>query len=109
MQQLQQERSEINKQLNKALQLAKDRGKAYAKAEQAYRCRQRQEILEERANGMPVTIISDVVKGHEEVSKLRLERDIAKTLYETAREAINVKKIQLRMVEDDIAAVRRGV
>ena len=78
------------------------RGRAYAQAEHDYRISMRKKILEERAKGTPVTIISDLCRGDPEVAKLRLERDIAKTVYESAQEAINGFKLQIRILDSQI-------
>lgn len=78
------------------------RGKAYAQAEHDYRVAMRKKILDERAKGTPVTIISDVCRGDPEVAKLRLERDIALTVYESAQEAINGFKLQIRILDSQI-------
>lgn len=78
------------------------RGRAYAQAEHDYRVAMRKKILDERAKGTPVTIISDLCRGDPEVAKLRLERDIAKTVYESAQEAINGFKLQIRILDSQI-------
>lgn len=78
------------------------RGKAYAQAEHDYRVAMRQKILAERSKGTPVTIISDLCRGDPEVAKLRLERDIALTVYESAQEAINGFKLQIRILDSQI-------
>lgn len=78
------------------------RGKAYAQAEHDYRVFMRKKILEERAKGTPVTIISDLCRGDPEVAKLRLERDIALTIYESAKEAIAGYKLQIRIIDSQI-------
>lgn len=78
------------------------RGKAYAQAEHDFRVALRKKILEERSKGTPVTIINDVCRGDPEVAKLRLERDIALTVYESAQEAINGFKLQIRILDSQI-------
>lgn len=78
------------------------RGRAYAQAEHDYRVAMRKRILEERAGGTPVTIISDLCRGDPEVAKLRLERDIALTVYESAKEAIQTFKLQIRILDAQI-------
>lgn len=78
------------------------RGRAYAQAEHDYRVAMRKKVLEERANGTPVTIISDVCRGDPQIAKLRLERDIALTVYESAQEAINGYKLQIRILDSQI-------
>ena len=78
------------------------RGRAYAQAEHDYRVAMRQKILEERANGTPVTIISDLCRGDPDVAQLRIERDIALTVYESAKEAIQTYKLQIRILDAQI-------
>ena len=78
------------------------RGKAYAQAEHDYRVAMRKKVLEEREKGTPVTIISDLCRGDPDVAKLRLERDIALTVYESAQEAINGYKLQIRILDSQI-------
>ena len=79
------------------------RGKAYAQAEHDYRVAMRKKILDERAKGTPVTIISDLCRGDPEVAKLRLERDIALTVYESAQEAIQSIKLQIRILDNQVS------
>ena len=78
------------------------RGRIRAQAEYDYRVAMRKKILEERANGTPVTIISDLCRGSPEIAKLRMERDIAQTMYESAQEAIQVYKLQIRILDAQI-------
>ena len=78
------------------------RGRAYAQAEHDYRVSMRKKILDERSKGTPVTIISDLCRGDPEVAKLRLERDIALTIYESAKEAIAGYKLQIRIIDSQI-------
>ena len=79
------------------------RGRAYAQAEHDYRISMRKKILEERSKGTPVTIISDLCRGDPEVAKLRLERDIALTIYESAKEAIQSIKLQIRILDNQVS------
>lgn len=86
--------------LDKALQESKERGVASADAEQAYKVALAKAMLIERDKGTPVTILSDICKGQEEIAGLRRERDIADALYKSSKEAINVYKIQLRVLQE---------
>lgn len=108
MLELVQQRNEINRELNTALSLLGTRGREVAETKRVYRMRVCQEVLSERAKGTPSTIMSDIVRGHEEISELKMKWDIAEAMYKSAQEAINIKKIQLRIVEGDIEAVRSG-
>ena len=97
-----QEISAKSAMLDAAIKQLGVRGRAYAQAEHDYRVAMRKKILEERSGGTPVTIISDLCRGDEEIAKLRLERDIALTVYESAKEAIQTFKLQVRILDAQI-------
>lgn len=78
------------------------RGRKRAAAEQEYRVAYAQKILTERDKGTPVTIISDVCKGDKELARLRFERDVAETMYDAALEAIQVYKLGIRVLQEQI-------
>lgn len=86
-------------ELNKALRLAKDRGIDLANAEYAYKKDKAKFIASARLEKVAVTLIRDLAQGDEYIAELRLRRDTAKVLYLNAQEAINVFKLQCRLVE----------
>ena len=88
--------------LDKAVTQYGIRGRTFAQAEHDYRVALSKRILEHRAEGMPVTIISDVCRGEPEIAKLRLERDIAETVYKSALEAIQSYKLQIRILDAQV-------
>lgn len=88
--------------LNESLKQIRYRGRNYAQAEQHYRTALSKKILEQRAEGIPVTVISDICRGSAEVAQLRFERDCAEAVYKAALEAINVYKLQIRLLEGQI-------
>lgn len=109
MQDLMIEMQQLRKTLNLAIEKLKERGYKKAEAERKYRVALQKKILEERDKGTPVTIISDICRGDEEIAKLKQERDIAETLYETAYEKILSTKIELKIVENQLEAERKGL
>ena len=74
--------------------------KDYAIKEKKYRVALSKRLLELRAEGQAVTHLADIARGEEEIAKLRLNRDIAKGLYDSSQEAINVYKIRIRVLEN---------
>ena len=88
--------------LDAAIRQLGKRGQAYAEAESNYRMALSKAILEERANGTPVTIISDICKGKSDIAKLRFQRDCAEVVYKSAMEAINSYKLQIRIMDAQI-------
>lgn len=95
---LQNKRSE----LSNALRISKERGLALAEAERAYKVEKAKFIAKAREEKIAVTLIRDLAQGDEGISELRKKRDIAKVLYFNAIEAINVFKLECRLVEEQI-------
>ena len=89
-------------QLDKAVERLPGTGKYFAQSEQNYRIALARRILEERAKGTPVTIISDICRGDREIAKLRFERDCAEVMYKSALEAINTIKLEIRILDAQI-------
>ena len=92
----------LDKQLDQALRTLRINGNAYAEAEKNYKEAVSKKALELRDEGMAVTLMDKVIYGLPSISTLRCIRDIAKTQYEANQEAINVKKLQIRIVEAQI-------
>ena len=90
-------------QLDKALGSLGKCGRENALAEKNYRIALRKAILLERNKGTPVTIILNLVKGEDEVSELRFKRDVAETLYKACLEGINVLKLEVKILEEQIS------
>ena len=89
--------------LNKALSECVKRGKELAQAECEYKQSAAKFILAQRAMGTPATLIRELALGDEEVSRLRLKRDIASVYYDNAKEARNIYKLEARLIEEQIA------
>lgn len=61
---------------------------AYAMAEEAYRKRLAERIVELRAAGQAVTVVPDLARGDTEVARLKRERDIAEGMKDAALQAL---------------------
>lgn len=88
--------------LDKAIGQLGVRGRAFAQAEHDYRVALRKKVIVERDKGVPVTIISDICRGDPEIARLRFERDVALTVYESAKEAVNGYKLQMKIIDAQI-------
>lgn len=94
--------------LDSALKEVGVRGREYAEAEAAYRTELAAQILELRADNMPVTICPDVARGTESVAKLKLDRDCKEALYLASKESINTLKLQIKILEAQYDREYRG-
>ena len=74
-----------------------------AKKEYAYRLELSKRLTELRAEGQAVTHLADMARGEPKIAKLRLDRDIAKGVYDSSQEAINMYKIRIRVLENQYA------
>ena len=101
-QDLYEELSGLTRLLNTALRQYGSRGATYARAEHDYRVALAKEMLIQRDNRIPVTIIGDLCRGTPSIAKLKLERDVAEVTYKAASEAINTYKLQIRIIESQI-------
>ncbi|KXG78269.1 hypothetical protein [Thermotalea metallivorans] len=108
MQDLVKELDEQRKTLTKAIGILKKRGIEKAETEKNYRIAVAKEILKLRDEGIPVTIISDLVRGKEEIADLKMKRDIAETMYESCLQKIYQTKLELGIIERQIEAERKG-
>jgi len=86
--------------MEEALKQLGKRGRVYAEAEMNYKIAMRTEILKLRDEGQKVTVIKDLCYGTPSIAKLRFDRDIGETMYKSALEAINVKKLKIRIMEN---------
>ncbi len=85
--------------LEKAVSEMKDRSKKLAEAEHNYRVALSQRLTELRAEGQPVTHLADIARGEKKIASLRLARDIAEGLYDSSKEAINMYKLRIKILE----------
>jgi len=97
-QELEQKRNE----LNTSIKLLRSNGEKLAQSEHDYKVALSQEALKLKAEGMAVGMINLVVYGVKEVAQLRLKRDIAQTMYDANQEHINVMKLQMRIIENQL-------
>lgn len=88
--------------LDQALRTLRKNGIAKAEAERDYKEAVSKECLKLRDEGMAVTLIAQIVYGLPSVSTLRFKRDCAEVVYNANLEAINITKLQLRIIEEQV-------
>lgn len=97
------ERETKQKQLDKAIKDLRGNGTAYAEKEKNYKILLRQEVLKLRDEGVAIGVIDKICYGIPSVAEARYERDVAETIYKANQEAINNFKLQLRIIDNQIA------
>ena len=92
-----------NMHLEQALRTLRSNGVALAEAERKYKEAVSKEALRLRDEGMAVTLIDKVIYGLPTISTLRFQRDCAEVVYQANQEALNVTKLQIRLIESQLA------
>lgn len=91
------------KELNKSIEDLKRYGLKLAQCEKEYKIKLNYHSLKlKKEDNMAVTLIDKVVYGVEEVATLREQRDIAQTQYESQKEYVNILKLQIRIIENQL-------
>lgn len=96
---------ELNQKLNELVTLTKmaeTYGSKYAHAENDYKIELSKEVLRLKDSNMAATLINLVVYGRPDVSKKRLERDLAEVMYNANQEKINATKLYIKILEGQI-------
>lgn len=94
----------LMQELTASIKMLRKNGNDLASAERDYKITLRQEALKLRnEKDMPVTLINQIIYGVPEVADKRFKRDIAETMYNTNLEHINVTKLKLRLLENQLS------
>ena len=89
-------------QLSASLKKLRQTGSEYAKCEKEYKILLRQEVLKLRNEGEAIGVIQLTCYGIPSVAEARFKRDVAKTINEANKEAINTLKIEIRLIESQL-------
>ena len=102
MQDLMENLQRLSAELDESIKRLRRNGIAAAEAERDYKLLLRQECLKARDAGMPIGLIDKTCYGIPGVAEKRFIRDVAQATYKANQEHLNVKKLQLRIVESQI-------
>lgn len=98
-----QEIEQKRKELNVCIREMRKSGTAYAQAERDYKVKLREWCLRLRSQDMPVGLIDKTCYGIPEVADLRFARDVAETVWKANQEAVNSTKLQIRILDAQLA------
>lgn len=87
-------------ELDASVRQLRTSGTELAEAERNYKVCLSQKALElKTTDKMPVTLISQIIYGVQEVANLRFTRDVKQAIYQANQESINSTKLKLRLLE----------
>ena len=90
---------EIMKKGEQSLSEYKKYAKDYAIKEYKFRTAFSKRILERRAEGQAVTHLADIVRGEPDIAELKLNRDMAEVLMNSAEKGTDFYKLYARLME----------
>lgn len=89
----------LRRKLDQFIEEYRKAGIEHARADRAYYVAKAARTLELRDLGMPVTLISQVIKGESGVAEKREEMLVAEVMTRAALEAILSTKVQIKLVD----------
>lgn len=99
---LQNELAKKLEDLDKCIRALRTNGTAMAQAERDYKVALKKKVVELRANKVPMSEINLTIYGIEEIADLRYKRDIAEAVYDANKESINVIKLQIKIIAEQL-------
>lgn len=90
------------KMLEKAIKDLAKNGYDLAEKEKTYKIAVSKKVFELKKDGTPATLINLVIYGMPEIAELRNHRDLAEAKYTANQEYINVMKLQIRILENQL-------
>lgn len=93
----------IKNELRNSMNRLRKNGELLAQAEHDYQVIKAQTVMIMKDAGCTITEINMSIKGQPQVAEALLERDKAKVMYEANQEHINVVKLEMRVLENQIA------
>ena len=103
MQTLMEELDRMKDELHRSMKQLRQHGEELARKEHDYQVVKAQTWLTLKEQGFTSTELANTIKGQQKVADAMLERDIAKSMYEANQEHINVVKLEMRVIENQIA------
>ena len=90
-------------ELTASIKQLRKNGEKLAETERDYKITLTTQALKLRAEDMPVTLINTTIYGLKEVAEKRFARDVAQATYDANKEHINITKLKLRILENQLA------
>lgn len=103
MQDLMTELDRMKEELHRSMKMLRKNGEQLAVKERDYQIVKAKTWRILKAEGWTSTDLASTIKGQPEVAQAMFERDNAKVMYESNQEHINVVKLEMRVIENQIA------
>lgn len=88
--------------LDNSVKMLRKTGSEYAKAYTDYRVALAKELLILKNDGYAITLAGDIARGKQEIAHLKFEEISKEAIYKANMESINVLKLQIKVLENQI-------
>lgn len=96
------ELNEKSRLLDNSIKMLRKTGSDYAKAYTDYRIALAKELLILKDEGYAITLAGDIARGKPEIAHLKFEEISKEAIYKANMESINVLKLQIKILENQI-------
>lgn len=96
------ELQEKSRLLDNSIRMLRKTGSNYAKAYTDYRIALAKELLILKDEGYAITLAGDIARGKPEIAHLKFEEISKEAIYKANQESINVLKLQIKILENQI-------
>ena len=96
------ELNEKSRLLDNSIKMLRKTGSDYAKAYTDYRVALAKELLLLKDEGYAITLAGDIARGKPEIARLKFEEISKEAIYKANQESINVLKLQIKILQEQI-------
>lgn len=100
---------EKSRLLDNSIKMLRKTGSDYAKAYTDYRIALAKELMILKNEGYAITLAGDIARGKPEIAHLKFEEISKEAIYKANMESINVLKLQIKIIQEQLNKEYGGV
>lgn len=93
---------EKSRLLDNSIKMLRKTGSDYAKAYTDYRVELAKELMILKNEGYAITLAGDIARGKPEIAHLKFEEISKEAIYKANMESINVLKLQIKIIQEQL-------
>ena len=90
------------KLLDNSIKMLRKTGSDYAKAYTDYRVALAKELIKLKDEGYAITLAGDIARGKPEIAHLKFEEISKEAIYKANMESINVLKLEIKIIQEQL-------
>lgn len=88
--------------LDNSIKMLRKTGSDYAKAYTDYRVALAKELVKLKDEGYAITLAGDIARGKTEIAHLKFEEISKEAIYKANMESINVLKLEIKIIQEQL-------